>query len=484
VFEDQGFDVIQTYDGRETVEVFTHRNPEVAVIDIQMPELNGVEVLRIIKDADPDVVVIMMTGAGTEETALQCMRLGADEYMRKPFNPSEVVTTAQKLLEGRETERENRRLRETVRNMERYLAHVTTIINEALITADLNGIIQFVNKSAVKLWGYEEDELLGKNVSFLVKGASDTIVHKDLVTEILRSRGVEGEFHFRKQDGSPFPGYLSASVIEEHGHKTGVAIVVTDLSRLREMERKLQQSEKLASLGRVVEGIAHEVRNCLTSLGGFARRLGIMVKGMERGPEYARILLQDVGRLENMVREIEDYVKYAKFYRFSYSRADLQAILVDSHKEAMNSAPEKTRELVEFQLKVEPSVPEIEADPVALQEAFAQIMINAYEAMPKGGRLIVRIGPYGPGALVSVADTGAGISSDQIKEIFSPFVTSKTSGAGMGLSKVYLLVEEHGGSINVESSPGAGTTFEVLLPVDRRTSGPFLFHSRSREGTA
>jgi signal transduction histidine kinase len=185
-----------------------------------------------------------------------------------------------------------------------------------------------------------------------------------------------------------------------------------------------------------------------------------------------------------MVREIEDYVKYAKFYRFSYSRADLQAILVDSHKEAMNSAPEKTRELVEFQLKVEPSVPEIEADPVALQEAFAQIMINAYEAMPKGGRLIVRIGPYGPGALVSVADTGAGISSDQIKEIFSPFVTSKTSGAGMGLSKVYLLVEEHGGSINVESSPGAGTTFEVLLPVDRRTSGPFLFHSRSREGTA
>jgi signal transduction histidine kinase len=261
-------------------------------------------------------------------------------------------------------------------------------------------------------------------------------------------------------------------------------MVVTDLTRLREIERRLQKSEKLASLGRVVEGVAHEVRNCLTSLGGFARRLGMLVKGMDQGPEFADILLQDVGRLEKMVHEIEDYVKYAKFYNFNFRRVDLASVIERSHSEALLWAPEVAKDTVEFELIIDGDAPEIEADPSALQEAFAQIIVNAYEAMPKGGKLIAKVSPYGPGALVSLSDTGAGISDEEIREIFSPFVTSKTSGAGMGLSKVHLLVEEHGGSINVESSPGAGSTFQVLLPADRRASRPFLYHSMSKEGTA
>jgi PAS domain S-box-containing protein len=484
VFEERGFRVTQAYDGQETIEAFSRDNPDVAVVDIQMPRIDGVEALRVMKEKDPDLVVIMMTGAGTEETALQCMRLGADEYLRKPFNPSEVVAMALKMLEGRATERENRRLRETVRNMERYLAHVTTIINEALITADLNGKIQFVNKSAIGLWGYPEEEIKGRSFGFLVSGSTDTIAHKDLILETLQNGGSEGEFHFRKRDGSAFPGYLSTSLISEHGRATGIAMVVTDLTRLREIERRLQKSEKLASLGRVVEGVAHEVRNCLTSLGGFARRLGMLVKGMDQGPEFADILLQDVGRLEKMVHEIEDYVKYAKFYNFNFRRVDLASVIERSHSEALLWAPEVAKDTVEFELIIDGDAPEIEADPSALQEAFAQIIVNAYEAMPKGGKLIARVSPYGPGALVSLSDTGAGISDEEIREIFSPFVTSKTSGAGMGLSKVHLLVEEHGGSINVESSPGAGSTFQVLLPADRRASRPFLFHSMSKEGTA
>lgn len=484
VFEDRGFQVFQAYDGLQTIDIFSSEKPDVAIVDIQMPKLDGVEVLRAIKEKKQDTIVIMMTGAGTEETALQCMRLGADEYLRKPFNPTEVVTISLKLLEGRATERENKRLRETVRNMERYLAHVTTIISEALITSDLKGTIQFVNKSAIDLWGYPEDELLGKNVKFLISGPSETLVHKDLINDTIKGGNAEGEFHFRKRDGSSFPGYLSTSIIEERGNASGVAILVTDLSRLRDMETRLQKSEKLASLGRVVEGVAHEVRNCLTSLGGFARRLGGLVKGMDQGPEYANILLGDVARLEKMVREIEDYVKYAKFYSFKFDRINIVDIVRHSHDEAMIQAPEDSRELVDFNLILDKDVPEIEADPNALKEAFSQIMVNAYEAMPKGGSLTLQISARGHGVLVSFSDTGSGIRDEEIRDIFSPFVTSKTSGAGMGLSKVYLLVEEHGGSINVKSNPGEGTIFQVFLPVDRRVYRPFLFHSREGKGTA
>ncbi len=484
VFEDRGFQVYQAYDGLETIDIFMSETPDVAIVDIQMPKLDGVEVLRAIKEKKEDTIVIMMTGAGTEETALQCMRLGADEYLRKPFNPTEVVTTSLKLLEGRATERENKRLRETVRNMERYLAHVTTIISEALITSDLEGTIKFVNKSAIDLWGYPEKEILGKNVKFLISGPSETLVHKDLINDTIKVGNAEGEFHFRKSDGTSFPGYLSTSTIEQRGKISGVAILVTDLSRLRDMETRLQKSEKLASLGRVVEGVAHEVRNCLTSLGGFARRLGGLVKEVDRGQEYANILLGDVERLEKMVREIEDYVKYAKFYSFKFNRINLASTVRESHEEALVQAPEKSKELVDFNMVLDKEVPEIEADPNALKEAFSQIMVNAYEAMPKGGKLTLKISPSGHGVMISFSDTGSGIRHEEISDIFSPFVTSKTSGAGMGLSKVYLLVEEHGGSINVKSSPGEGTTFQVFLPVDRRVYRPFLFHSRSREGTA
>ncbi len=484
VFEEFGFQVVQAFDGLESKSVFLKEKPDVTFVDVMMPKVGGVDVLRFIKEKDPKSIVVVMTGSGTEDTALQSMKLGADEYLTKPFETEQVVHLTRKLLERREADKEHQRLKKEIRSVERYLANVTTIINEGLITTDRNGKIEFINLAATKLWGYSLEQLKGKDVHFLIRGEADTLLHRDLVKDTIRRGKIEGEFHFRKKDKGTFLGYLSTSVIEEKDRVRGIVLVVTDLTRLREVERRLKQSEKLASLGKVVEGVAHEVRNCLTSLGGFTLRLRKMTADVPQGFEYTRIMLDDVARLEKMVREIEEYVRFSKFYSFQFTEVDPVRLIHNGHDKALGKLPPESAASVTFELQADRDLPRINADPKALEEIFFNLILNAYEAMPGGGRLTVQVKKLGSAISVAFKDTGIGIHDQELGEIFNPFFTSKTSGAGMGLSKVYLLVEEHGGTTNVRSEPGKGSTFEVRLPLERLSRGAQTWRAASRSGTS
>jgi PAS domain S-box-containing protein len=467
MFEEHGFEVVQAFDGIECKSTFLQHAPDVAFVDVQMPKLDGIEVLRFIKEKSPRTIVVMMTGVGNQETAVKAMKLGADEYLTKPFSMTDVVALTVKLLENRHAGEENVKLRKKIRRTERYIAHLTTIINEALISTDSAGRIQFVNRAAVNLWGYSIEELRDKDIHFLIRGEGNTLLYRDLVRDTIQEGKIEGEFHFRRKDRGTFPGYLSTSVIEESGRVTGIVILVADLTRLYEVERRLKQTEKLASLGKVVEGIAHEVRNCLTSLGGFALRLQRITSDDLACTQYTNVILDDVSRLEKMVKEIEDYVRFSKFYTYHFDKVDLVPVIERARDKAVQKLSLESTRSVSFILKADDNLPQVDADPVALEEVFFNLILNAYEAMPRGGRLRVTLKKKPSTVSVSIADTGVGIRSEDLGEIFTPFVSSKTAGAGMGLTKAYLLVEEHRGILNVTSEPNKGSSFEVLLPVQR-----------------
>jgi PAS domain S-box-containing protein len=482
VFEEEGFDVSQAFDGAECKGVFLRQKPDVVLIDIQMPKVDGIEVLRFIKEKSPRTLVIVMTGAGTEQTAVNAMKLGADDYLSKPFGIADVVALSRKLLEQRRSGEENIRLKNKIRRGEKYLAHLTKIINEALITTDPLGKIQFINRAATNMWGYSQEELTGEDIHFLVRGEARTLLYRDLVKDTIRAGKIEGEFHFRKKDKGTFPGYLSTSVIKENGRVRGIVVVVADLSRLYEIERRLKQSEKLASLGKVVEGIAHEVRNCLTSLGGFALRLQKKTSEDQTCTRYTRIILDDVARLETMVKEIESYVRFSKFYSYQFVKTHILALIERARDRALQFLPDELTKSVSFRLKADRGLPKIHADPDALEEVFYNLTLNAYEAMPKGGTLTIEVRNLHSAVSVSFTDSGVGIHNEDLTEIFNPFFTSKTTGAGMGLSKVYLLVEEHRGTVNVTSEPTKGTTFEVFLPLERLMTGLHPWEAASRGG--
>ncbi len=480
VFEERGFEVFQAFDGSEGKNLLLKENPDVALIDVHMPRIDGFETLRFAKEKLPRSVVIVMSSADNPQVGVKAMKLGADDYLTKPFVAGDVVDLALKLLENRKVGDENIRLKKEIRRSEKYLAHLTTIINEALITTDSGGNIQSINRAASKLWGYSFEELKDRDIHFLVRGEARTLLHRDLVKDTLRAGKVEGEFHFRKKDNSTFPGYLSTSIIKENNRARGIVIVVAELTRLYAVEQRLKQSEKLASLGKVVEGVAHEVRNCLTSLGGFALRLRKMSETDSSTSKYTEIILNDVGRLEKMVKDIEEYVRFSKFYKFNFVRTDLIPLIARARDKALNEiADGMAAKKVNFSIDAHKTSPAAQVDPAAMEEVFFNIIRNAYEAMPNGGRLKVTIRDLKSGVSVAFTDTGVGIHSEDVSEIFTPFFTSKTVGAGMGLSKVHLLLEEHRGAVKVSSEQGKGSTFEVFLPVEHLTSNIYPWETES-----
>ncbi|MEI8182625.1 MAG: response regulator [Desulfomonile sp.] len=471
MFEENGYEVVQAFDGAECKSLFLREHPDVALIDGRMPRIDGAAVLSYIKQRSPRTVAIVMTSAGNEHLAVKAMKLGADDCLVKPFGTEEVVALVARLLERRRAGEETTRLNNQILRRERYLAQLTTIINEALITTDIKGRIQFFNRAASDMWGYSLEELKDKDIHFLIRGEAQTLLHRNVVNDTIRDGKVEGEFHFRKKDKGTFPGYLSSSAIRENQRIKGMVVVVADLTRVYEVERRLKQTEKLASLGKVAEGIAHEVRNCLTSLGGFALRLSKIPSNDPNIAQYTGIILDDVQRLEKMVITIEDYVRFSRFYSFNFVKTKLPPLIEKAREKVLETLQLDSTESIAFTLKVDDNLPQIQVDPTALQEAFYHLIMNAYEAMPARGRLTVTIKNMNSAVSISFTDTGVGIDSTDINDIFNPFFTAKTSGAGMGLSKVHLLVEEHGGTIKVNSVPSKGTTFEVLLPVDRLTRG-------------
>jgi len=481
-FEEHGFDVFQAFDGYQCKTLYLKETPDITLLDLQMPGPPGMDVLGFIKRKNPDGLVVVMSSEVSEEIAVESMKLGASEYLKKPFKFEDVVTLSGDLLVQQRSEMETKRLKKQIREGERHLAYITRNINEAIITTDPLGRIEFVNKAATDMWGYSQEELLGKDIHFLIRGEARTRLYRDIVKDTVRLGRIEGDFNFRKKDKGTFPGYLSTSVNKEGGRVRGIVVVVADLTRLYEAERRLKQSEKLASLGRVVEGIAHEVRNCLTSLGGFTRRVRKITDDNADCQRFTGIILEDVARLEQMVRDIEDYVRFSKFYSFTFTDVDIGRVVEAAHKRAVEELPPASVKAVTYNVRQEKGLPLISADPAALEEIFYNLMLNAYEAMPSGGKLGVAIKKLNSAISILISDTGVGMRKEELPEIFNPFVTSKTTGAGMGLSKVYLLVEEHQGSVSVSSELGRGTTFEVFLPVERLMTGLRLWEAGPKDG--
>ena len=272
-FENEGFHVAQAYDGLAALDMVEKERPALMMLDIMMPKMDGIDVLKRVKIMDPNLPVVMMTAHGSEQIAVEAMKLGADDYLTKPFHPKDVTALANKLIKERAVRLENLKLKEQVERAERYLGHLVDSVNEAIISTDSNGKILSFNKAAEGLWGLQSKNVVGKGIEELFfKGKNPHYVAK-ILEETREKERFEGEFLFNKVGGTTFPGHLNTSIVKGEEAKRGFVAVVRDLTVERHLQQQLVESQKLASLGKVVEGVAHEVRNPLLSIGGFARRI-------------------------------------------------------------------------------------------------------------------------------------------------------------------------------------------------------------------
>jgi two-component system sensor histidine kinase HydH len=230
------------------------------------------------------------------------------------------------------------------------------------------------------------------------------------------------------------------------------------MEELKEVENKLLQTERLAALGKLSQGVAHEVRNPVMIIGGFARRLQKRLPAEDQAQEMIAAILHEAHRLEQMVAEIE---AFTGLLEPDLKPRDL-AQVVDQALAASAAALQQLN--ITIQCRVLPDLPRIPLDENLMSQALRHLIDNAAQAMPQGGQLTVEVTPEPQGVRLTLKDTGIGIRPEDMPYLFDPFFSSKPDGTGMGLTKVHQVISDHRGEIQINSILGKGTEVNIWLP--------------------
>jgi len=248
----------------------------------------------------------------------------------------------------------------------------------------------------------------------------------------------------------------SSPIFDSAGEFIGSVHVVRDISELKILREKLVMSEKMAALGEVAAKVAHEIRNPLVSVGGFAKRLEKKLDGNLR--EYAGIIVKEVARLEGILKEILGFVKEVRLSRENIS---FNALVNDVLKLMTSDIKERGIILVTDY----GASPILFIDPNRVKEAIVNIISNAIQSITGSGSIYIRTYVEKKDAVLEIKDTGNGIPAEILSYIFNPFYTTKASGTGLGLAITHKIIQEHNGRIEVESEVDKGTVFRVFMPI-------------------
>lgn len=366
ILRSKGYEVLTADSGRLGLEIVERDAPSVVLLDYMMPGMDGMSALRQIRTRFPDTYVVMFTGKGSEEIAVELMKGGASDYILKPFNNQDLVERIENVLRIRRIELHNRELRE---ERERLLREIEE-------------------------WNLELE------------------------------RRVE--------------------------EKT---------AELERAHAEILQAEKLAALGHLSAGMAHEIRNPLNSISLFAQILKGGLSADAEKSSYLEKILKEVDRIDNILVQLLAASKRPRF--------ELQAVsiseVIDRVLEACNVQVKAQGVTVRRRFLSLP--PPIQADTTEIEQIFSNLFTNALYEMRQGGKLEVCLSHDEKEIAIEVADSGGGIPRENLGQIFDPFFTTKEKGTGFGLSVVLRIVKTYGGRISADSIVGEGTTFHIRFPL-------------------
>lgn len=344
---------------------------------------------------------------------------------------------------------------EALRRSEAKYRYITENTTDLILVVKPDGMIEYASPSHRKMIGYEPEEIEGL--------ASPLLIHPDDLgfLEYTFSHCVEtkkqGEVEYRILHKNGMWIYVDARiqpVPDEDGEVESLIIVCRDISERKRTEELLQKSEKLSIIGELAAGIAHEIRNPLTTLKGFIQFLGKDTKH----PHYFELMFSELERIEMITNE---FLGLAKPQVRQFKQCDLCKLLTNV---TMLLQAQALLDSIEIEAEYD-HIPMIVCEENQLKQVFINIIKNAMEAMPDGGKVTVRVGMEGERVKVSIIDEGCGIPEERIARLGEPFYTLKEKGTGLGLMICYKFIKEHGGELRFSSQLGRGTTVDALLPV-------------------
>jgi two-component system sensor histidine kinase AtoS len=351
-------------------------------------------------------------------------------------------------------------------DVKKYTENILASLTTGIVTVDLEGRVVTANAAAEMLTGYFAGEVVGRYCTELFRATPEI---GELLMETLATHlpATSVPAALKRRSGATVPVEVSVAPLKGgEGKDLGVVAVLRDLTLERELEGRLRRSDRLATLGSLAAGLAHEIKNPLTSVLTFSRHATRRFDDPHFRERFARVVPRELERINGIIERLLELARPtpAVFTRIRLSplvdrAVDLFAEQIDAH--GVDVVREYARDL-----------PAVAADEESLYRAVINIIGNAVDAMPKGGRLTLRVGwattSSRPGSqrrvTIEVSDTGAGIKPEDADKLFNPFFTTKERGTGLGLAVTHKIVEDHGGAIDFHSVPGQGATFRVVLP--------------------
>jgi PAS domain S-box-containing protein len=353
-----------------------------------------------------------------------------------------------------------------------WLGHLESSANDMIIVSDSQGRIIDANQLACRTLGYTKHELLLRGIGDLVPspaGREDQSVLQGLIAQIIAGNVHEFESAFFSKSGRVFPIAVRVRPIEWDGG-TAIVSVAVDTSERKRAETQLVQSQRLRALGEMAAGVVHDINNMLTAALGpieliLASTTDPKTKTLLPGVQQA--LLDGA----HTVRRIQDFARQTQGGRTEFIRTDLTALandVVDFIRPRWQTQSRQQGIALDVTVRGKPGL-DVLGNPVELREMILNIVNNAIDAMPNGGKVELTTERHGSNVILGIADNGVGMPAEVVQRIFDPFFTTKGArGSGLGLSVVYGIVARHLGEIAVDSVAGRGTTFTLTFPTADR----------------
>lgn len=346
------------------------------------------------------------------------------------------------------------------------LRDIRTALDESSIVAitDEKGIITYANDKFVEMSKYSMDELIGSTHRILNSGFHPKDFYKNLWSTIGRGDVWRGEIRNRAKDGSIY--WVNTTIVpflNSKGKPYQYISIRTDITEKKRNEEILHRQDKLAAVGQLAAGVAHEIRNPLTSMKGYAEFL-LEDEVYEDRREFIEIILDEINRVNIIV---EDFMVLAKPKVEELHEKNIIPI-IQNVLSLLEFEARKKR--VHMHFEANEDIVQIECDEDRLKQVFLNFIKNGIEAMPNGGDITVKVNVMEEQVQVSIQDTGIGIPEDKLKKIGEPFFTTKENGNGLGLMVSYKIIENHNGTVYIESEVNKGTTFNIVLPASEHSA--------------
>ncbi len=485
----EGFEPLAAADAAQGIELFGE-GVDVAVIDVNLPGRSGIDLVREMREIDPRVPFIVITGEPNVSHLPEIIRAGAYDFLPKPVLKEAITRAVSRAAEKKRLDEEKCELEEKVRRyaeeLERRvtertadLAAAHSFLNlvldssteYAIVALDLESSITLYNRGAELLFGYTPTEATGRRPRELFLDAER--YGQNLLQECLVEADAVGlyqtELSLHRRDGEEFPAAVALTPIVGGANVIGHLCVMRDLTAerraeesLRQMQARLAHQEKIAALGRVAAQVAHEVRNPLTGLQLYSMHMKTKLADRMSAAELelADTIIETIHHLSKTVEQI---VNFARPLSLERRAVDLNRVVTDV---LQLLEPQLTGGRIEPHVELAPGQLHARLDESSLRSALTNVLINGIQAMHGGGRLSLRTLRDEGGVRVEIADTGVGMTREQMEKMFEAFYTTKAKGLGLGMPYARKVIEEHGGEISVESSPGVGTLVTIRLPVE------------------